>query len=772
MQPQRPSPETLQRYIIGEVSSDEQKRISDFVDENSWVLEEIALLHASIEDSLIDKIRRLQCISVAHEQKESNAVPGQSDAIHLTTELQCGKYSLSKLLYRKSSTAIFEGTDRDSGTSVILKLLLVDPVNDSLLVERFRKEMTLAHKYQHPNLVKIVDAGQWGGRLYVVMERLVGMDLGQWIQRMGYLPVPVACSIVHQVARALQYAYESNFVHRDVKPSNIFVTCDGQVKLLDLGIMRNLDDDVTETESGQLFGTIDYMAPEQAFDTHAVDIRSDIYSLGCSFYKMLTGSVPFSGEKYQHVLRKVLAHASREMPSVKDFRQDIPEGILEILHRMCAKEPENRFSTPKELMHDIKEYCCETDLLQLAKGFPISTDGPVREIQDVFESVFHTPRSVQPPQKGFTQVRVEPLAVSLCLAVCIAAFGWWFVGRSMTKDQAFHLPFKESPKRTSGNTSISADLQDTRFRSEDKSNSVLKVFTEPQAPNAFVQSIVVIGKDERVVCGGSNGSISIVDPASKTITSTWKNSTSGMKVIHSLAYHEPTGRLIGGGSPASVALWDFSQERQVGWFEGHSDRVWSVALSMDGKKAVTGSWDGYVKIWDCDQRMMRRSFFMKSGKVFSVSFLEDESSLAVAGRGFVARIDCDTGNALWTFRQHWHFVQAMAVSPDGKKIAFGGRENTIRMLRSDTGEQMAILQGHSNWINDVAFSPDSQRLLSASADATIRVWDCDSGDEVAVLQGHRGPIHAAKFYQGGASVVSAGSDGTIRFWELKKTGDR
>ena len=162
--------------------------------------------------------------------------------------------------------------------------------------------MKAVGKLVHPNIVHAYDAGEEAGIHFLVMEYVDGVDVTRIQKRCGQLAVADACEIVRQAAIGLQHAHENRMVHRDIKPSNLLATKDGVVKVLDLGLALLHEGDAAAardlTNTGQVMGTLDYMAPEQADDTHAVDIRADIYSLGCTLYSLLAGQPPFAGPQF------------------------------------------------------------------------------------------------------------------------------------------------------------------------------------------------------------------------------------------------------------------------------------------------------------------------------------------------------------------------------------------------------------------------------------------------------------------------------------------
>jgi serine/threonine protein kinase len=263
---------------------------------------------------------------------------------------------------------------RQEPTSQLVALKVLAPAQscDPKAVHRFGRERSWAIDLNHPHIVRGIDAGEVEGVPYFVMELLDGLDLSRLVERAGPLPVADACELARQAALALHYAHERGIVRRDVKPSNLFLTRAGQVKLLDLGLARDASvdgEEVSLTESGHLLGTIDYMAPEQAFDTHSVDARSDAYSLGCTLYKLLAGHPPFGGPEYRHLLKKALAHAQRPVPPISERRPDVPPEVAAVLRKLLAKEPGERFASLREVAEALGPFAAGADLATLASSY-------------------------------------------------------------------------------------------------------------------------------------------------------------------------------------------------------------------------------------------------------------------------------------------------------------------------------------------------------------------------------------------------------------------
>lgn len=236
---------------------------------------------------------------------------------------------------------------------VAIKVLALSSDLDPRLAQRFLREMQVLARLQHPNIVAAVDAGilRRANRTvpalrYFVMEFIPGKNLEEVVRKNGPLPVAKACELVHQVAGALAEADRHQLVHRDIKPSNILITPEGKAKLLDFGLARHVP--TRMTEPGTLLGSIDYISPEQACDAGAVDIRADIYGLGGTLFWCLTGQPPFASK--EGLLQQVASRLTQKPPRTRASRLDTPEELDEIVARMMATRPEDRFLNPRAVM--------------------------------------------------------------------------------------------------------------------------------------------------------------------------------------------------------------------------------------------------------------------------------------------------------------------------------------------------------------------------------------------------------------------------------------
>jgi len=289
-----------------------------------------------------------------------------------------GRYEILDKLGEGAMGVVYRARDNALGRIVALKMLSAELGAEDELHQRFQREAEAIGRLSHPCIVTVYDLGETEGQLYMAMELLDGDDLRAMIEKQAEVPLADRVRILWEICQGLGYAHSRDVIHRDIKPANILVTSMGKVKLLDFGLAR-VSTRATITKRGVILGTPDYMSPEQAMGK-PIDHRSDIFSAGSVFYEFITYQKPFKGKTLHAVLYQII---SEEPEPVLTCSPDVPARVAAVIHRMLAKEPEDRYQTMEEVGRDIQEIhgALRRSRSQSAAPFRVAAAGTSDEIR-------------------------------------------------------------------------------------------------------------------------------------------------------------------------------------------------------------------------------------------------------------------------------------------------------------------------------------------------------------------------------------------------------
>ncbi len=289
-----------------------------------------------------------------------------------------GSYKILDQLGQGGMGTVFVAEHTTLQRKVALKVLPVVKARDKIALERFYREARAAAALNHQHIVKLHDISQGAGVHFLVMEFVDGVTLQELIDKAGPMHYTQAVQIISQVANGLQHAHDKGFVHRDIKPANIIQEKNGVVKILDMGLARSFDkpeDNLTaQLDADSVMGTVDYIAPEQALRKPA-DHRSDIYSLGATFFNLITGNTPFQGTTAQ----KLMGHQLTEVPKLSKLRGAVPPELNDIVARMMAKNPKDRYQSCSDLIDALARWIPSDSPNSIMKSGPINADDTRRQ---------------------------------------------------------------------------------------------------------------------------------------------------------------------------------------------------------------------------------------------------------------------------------------------------------------------------------------------------------------------------------------------------------
>jgi hypothetical protein len=315
------------------------------------------------------------------------------------------EYELLEKLGQGGMGTVYKARHLRLGKLVAVKLVRPDLRRADQALARFRREMQAVGRVEHPHLVEAQHAGEHDGVLYLVMKLVGGIDLARLAKQVGPLRVADACDLARQAALGLQHVHECGLVHRNIKPSNLVLAPAGVgrelpgadsgplVKILDLGIARLAAEQAEGpalTGEGVGLGTADYMAPEQAVGAARVDIRADLYSLGCTLFHLLAGRPPFGDRR--GTTAKLLAHQQALAPPLRSLRPDVPAELAGLVERLVAKRPEDRFAEPREVAEALAPLAAGADLAALLHPAPAAGPGAAQAATTVSAALTHTDR--------------------------------------------------------------------------------------------------------------------------------------------------------------------------------------------------------------------------------------------------------------------------------------------------------------------------------------------------------------------------------------------
>jgi WD40 repeat protein/tRNA A-37 threonylcarbamoyl transferase component Bud32 len=618
--------------------------------------------------------------------------PPATAAAELAPGTMVGPYEVIEEVRRGGMGAVYRARHTRLDRVVALKVLAPDRFRDPRAVARFYREMQSAGAIDHPNVVRVSDAGEAGGVPYLAMEYIDGTDLDRLIRQRGPLRVPVACKIVRRVALALEHVRQKGLVHRDVKPSNIMMTREGRVRLLDLGLALLRDgraDGAEITDSGILLGTAAYMAPEQASDPHGVDIRADLYSLGCTLYFLLAGRPPFGGKEDGSPLKTLMAHAHEPAPSIQAVRPEVPDPLAAVLVRLMAKDPADRFQAPGEAAAALEPFC---------------EDGPAASVRAEPEPIAEPPAPAA--AAGGSARRLRPRTAVAALVPILGLLMAWPI-----------IDLMRAPHGKEADASASEPMSPVALVQRPAAIPGVQSWTIETRRRRTVAPWNAVAYDRKgrwVALGSGDGVVRLFDAREGRLIRALVGHGAG---VRALAVHpsRPILASASGSGHSTVRIWDTETWQLIDDFRGFPGGVNGLAWSPDGENLALGGLEG-LRLWN-----------IKTGIGTPLDAASISMALAWSPDGRTLAFDIGTtGPCLFDVKQRQtrkfpaeYGTRALAWSPDGRTLAVC-RQGKVLMVDTTTGEQVAAIERPSDWQAAVAFSPGGDAI--ALSDGMV-VWD-------------------------------------------------
>lgn len=704
-------------------------------------------------------------------------------------DLLLGQYLLLERLGEGSRGQVFKAQHQRMRRIVALKLIRKELLADADAVQRFYEEIESASQLAHTNVVHAYDAGPIGATHFLAMEYVEGTDLARKVERGGPLPWEQAAAYIGQAALGLQHAFEKGLVHRGITPANLFVTgareekdagksrkgkkgkCDpsswGMVKIMDFGQGRllgsdgNLDQPAPVADPGR--GSLDYQAPEKALGSQ-VDIRADIYSLGCTFHYLLTGQTPHPGGPF--VPQEDGSHWQELEPNAP-LPENLPESIAAILRCMTAAAPDDRYQTPAEVADALTHAGVD---LRLAVTSALPDSKPSLALTDSVHSVAISPGKLRKAAERRWQrlvIWVGGLGLLLGLGV--------FVFSLLSSTGAVRPTEAEAVSDTPAGAELKRLEAQIRSRpdAEDIWPALLNLRAQyPNSPESQTASDL-LRRVPSPLDKLSADKIPEVErfPWQKDVVAIlgeqrWRQWTGAARVLAV----SPTGQhLASCGDTDLVYIWDAVTGRPLHFLRTEQYKVHTLAFSPDGKLLASGGEDKSVKLWDTATGSSSGSPLSAHGAaVSSLAFAPDGKTLVTAGH--------DKKVLLWdmerrkpsTLGDHKGPVLALSFSPDGRTLASGSQDGAVKLWDFEGRKARANLPGHPGGTFTLAFDPrDSGQLASGGNDKLVRIWDTIADIELRSLRGYDKPVTSVAYSPDGKFLAAASNqDHVIRMWSV------
>jgi WD40 repeat protein/serine/threonine protein kinase len=732
-------------------------------------------------------------------------------------QLVLGRYVLLERLGEGGMGQVFKARHQSMNRIVALKVIRKECLANPDAVRRFQREIQAAGQLTHQNIVIAHDADHVGDTHFFAMEYVEGTDLSRLVREKGPLPITDACDYVRQAALGLQHASERGLVHRDIKPGNLLLTKKGNtIKVLDMGLARlqqpgeEIGPALSLTVEGSVMGTPDFIAPEQAHESHTVDIRADIYSLGCTLYFLLTGQVPYPGGT---LMQKLMKHQNSAPPSAELFRPEIPSALRDVLRKLMAKNPDDRYQTPQEVAVALEAFSRAPMSVPIAVPVAVAALATVAMAPPELESEPHEGQAVTLPV-GSALIATHTDANLSPTKLTPPSLGARFLGVAKKR--------KWIVAGAGGAAALLIGVVVLLLFRNPRTEPIVE--EKPTKPPPLVELVKVLGGDSArqwgpitsiavspdgkiVATGGEDNAIRLWD--AKTLQQYREPLIGHAGPVRCLAFSPNSKQLASGGNDRTVLVWDLEgKAREPGRIAPGGNDVYGVAFSRDGKLILTCGFKQSIQLWDVKSGGGAVHACTTTADIVSkAAFWPDDDHVLYAGdAGKVGLYSIKEKKQIKSFKGHTGNGRWLALV-DNKSFIVAADDGTARMWNRDSEEEVAafgdkligamaydakhrrllavgpdkelrlwdvgklqspprVFADHPTKPGQIALSPDGTTAFTGGPDLVVRQWDVDTGKETGSPVGHQARVVTVALSPDGGQALSAAADGEVYQWDV------
>jgi WD40 repeat protein/predicted Ser/Thr protein kinase len=684
-----------------------------------------------------------------------------------------GNYELLEKIGQGGMGVVYRARQINLDRIVAVKLLPFSQFTSEEAVQRFQAEASAAAGLQHPNIVAIHEVGSHEGQHYFSMDFIEGRTLAE-VVREKPLPAKRAAAYLKTIAEAVHYAHQHGILHRDLKPSNILIDASDQPRITDFGLAKRLTVDSDLTLTGQVLGSPNFMAPEQAEGrTQAIGPATEVYSMGALLYHLLTRQPPFQADTLTTLLKQVI---ETEPVPPRLLNPGVPLELETICLKCLEKEASRRYPTAQELADELGRFLEDKPI----QARPVSVADRawkwcrrrpamagmgaalvltlVLGLAGVLWQWQRATRTAQAELRQRERAEAGEYAADMLLAQHALA--------DSNRGLAVSLLDKHRPggKAESRKEKAEIDLRGWEWRYLWQLCRGDELSTLHRYPSSI--RALAVSKDGTVLALACGDQVALWDLTTKRPLTALPIATTEALAFSPIGNLLAVGTTNAAGQPG-IALWDVSA-RKVTKTLTHEAEVRSVAFSPDGKLLATFDNRGNIKVADWVSDRTRTNFTVPPPRrrpTGVVVFSPDGNRLAIGGDyGHVQLLDLWTGTVVPFQTQSSEGVEALVFSANARLLA-AGLGSVVRLWDANSGESRGQLTNHTERVRALAFTPDGRRLTAAADDGTIRIWNVADHTELRCLHNSGEGLPAMSMLPDGRTLVTVGYGGSVCLWD-------